>query len=63
MMSDWKVDLVNDNISELYVEFKGPPDSELSMLQTAAVVLSPAVLMQMCIEPQARILEATGGYT
>ncbi len=28
MMSDWKVDLVNDNISELYVEFKGPPDSE-----------------------------------
>lgn len=28
MMSDWKVDLVNDNISELNVEFKGPPDSE-----------------------------------
>ncbi|DBA93766.1 hypothetical protein WJX82_010173 [Trebouxia sp. C0006] len=27
MMSDWKVDLVDDNISELYVEFKGPPDS------------------------------------
>lgn len=28
MMSDWKVDLVNDNISELNVEFKGPPDSK-----------------------------------
>jgi len=30
MMSDWKVDLVNDNISELNVEFKGPPDSPYS---------------------------------
>ena len=29
-MSDWKVELVNDNISELNVEFKGPPDSESS---------------------------------
>ena len=29
MMSDWKVELVNDNINELYVEFKGPKESEL----------------------------------
>jgi hypothetical protein len=27
MMSDWKVDLVNDNVNELYVVFKGPKDS------------------------------------
>ena len=34
MMSDWKVDLVNDNISELYVDFKGPPDSESKIAKT-----------------------------
>jgi ubiquitin-conjugating enzyme E2 H len=28
MMSDWKVDLVEDNISEFYVEFQGPKDSK-----------------------------------
>jgi len=28
MMSDWKVELVNDNINELYVEFKGPKESK-----------------------------------
>lgn len=28
MMSDWKVELVNDNVNELYVEFKGPKESE-----------------------------------
>ena len=27
MMSDWKVDLVNDNVSEFNVVFQGPPDS------------------------------------
>mmetsp|Transcript_14432 Transcript_14432/g.31254 ORF Transcript_14432/g.31254 Transcript_14432/m.31254 type:complete len:201 (-) Transcript_14432:1358-1960(-) len=27
MMSDWKVDLVDDNVSEFYVEFHGPKDS------------------------------------
>jgi hypothetical protein len=27
-MSDWKVDLVEDNISEFYVEFAGPKESE-----------------------------------
>ena len=27
-MSDWKVELVNDNVNELYVEFKGPKESE-----------------------------------
>ena len=28
-MTDFKVELVEDNISEMYVEFKGPPDSKL----------------------------------
>ena len=27
MMSDWNVDLVNDNINEFYVTFFGPADS------------------------------------
>jgi len=28
MMSDWKVELVDDNISEFHVEFQGPADSK-----------------------------------
>ena len=28
MMSDWKVDLVNDSVCDFTVLFKGPPDSE-----------------------------------
>lgn len=28
MMSDWVVELVDDNISDMYVEFAGPKDSE-----------------------------------
>jgi ubiquitin-conjugating enzyme E2 H len=28
MMSDWEVELVEDNISEFIVEFNGPKDSE-----------------------------------
>lgn len=36
MMSDWKVELVEDNISEFYVDFGGPKDSEHAMgTQTA----------------------------
>ena len=31
MMSDWKVDLVNDNVSEFNVVFQGPPDSARSL--------------------------------
>lgn len=27
MMSDWKVELVEDNINEFFVEFPGPKDS------------------------------------
>ena len=36
MMSDWKVDLVNDCVNDFTVLFKGPPDSEflpVSMLR------------------------------
>jgi hypothetical protein len=28
MMSDYKVDMVNDSINEFYVEFTGPKDSK-----------------------------------
>lgn len=31
-MSDWKVELVEDNISEFYVDFGGPKDSEYLLL-------------------------------
>lgn len=53
-MSDWKVELVNDNISELNVEFKGPPDSESvcklyvdSSACTARIALQPACALQV----------------
>ena len=39
MMSDWKVDLVNDNVNELYVVFKGPADSALPLVSHAKVSL------------------------
>jgi hypothetical protein len=29
LMSDWKVELIEDNISEFYVDFGGPKDSKL----------------------------------
>lgn len=32
MMSDWKVELVDDNISEFHVEFQGPKDSKCPLL-------------------------------
>ncbi len=38
MMSDWKVELVNDNINELYVEFKGPKESKLRHLCLPAII-------------------------
>jgi hypothetical protein len=28
LMSDWNVELLEDNMSELYVSFHGPKDSE-----------------------------------
>jgi hypothetical protein len=36
MMSDWKVDLVNDSVCEFTVLFKGPPDSEQLCLHLLA---------------------------
>jgi hypothetical protein len=30
MLSDFKVEIVEDNISEFFVEFHGPADSEFS---------------------------------
>jgi hypothetical protein len=40
MMSDWKVELVEDNISEFYVEFGGPKDSECNVLKGVAALTS-----------------------
>jgi hypothetical protein len=40
MMSDWKVELVEDNISEFYVEFGGPKDSECTVLKGVAALTS-----------------------
>jgi hypothetical protein len=31
-MSDWNVELVEENMSEFYVSFKGPKDSACSLL-------------------------------
>lgn len=39
MMSDWKVELVNDSVNELYVEFQGPKDSEQYYLPPRAIVI------------------------
>ena len=38
MMSDWKVELVNDNINELYVEFKGPKESKLLLSRLSVII-------------------------
>ena len=38
MMSDWKVELVNDNINELYVEFKGPKESKLCLSRLSVII-------------------------
>jgi hypothetical protein len=42
-MTDYKVDLVEDNISEFHVEFKGPVDSEIAQhaLKLARIEWSP----------------------
>ena len=45
MMSDWKVEMVEDNVNEFYVEFKGPRESECRTTASAAlhlVLISPA---------------------
>jgi ubiquitin-conjugating enzyme E2 H len=31
MMSDYKVEMVNDGMNEFYVEFHGPPESMFSI--------------------------------
>lgn len=42
LMSDWKVELVEDNISEFYVDFGGPKDSECSTLAAVLLCSLPA---------------------
>jgi hypothetical protein len=42
MMSDYKVELVNDNVSEFYVEFRGPPQSA-PFISTPLMALKPTV--------------------
>jgi hypothetical protein len=47
LMSDWKVELVEDNISEFYVEIGGPKDSECSCKsQCPAVASCTACIVQ-----------------
>ena len=35
LMSDWKVELVEDNLSEFYIEFAGPKESECGCFECA----------------------------
>lgn len=37
MMSDWKVEMVEDHINEFYVEFKGPRESKISIFLVIAI--------------------------
>ena len=39
MMSDWKVELIEDNICEFHVDFHGPKDSEWGCVCGLAVPL------------------------
>lgn len=51
MMSDWKVELVEDNISEFYVDFNGPKDSECRVLKGVARLTAnhPSQQQQCCM--------------
>jgi hypothetical protein len=40
-MSDWKVELVEDNISEFYIDFGGPKDSECWLVVVVFVLTPP----------------------
>jgi hypothetical protein len=40
LMSDYEVNLVNDNIQEFYVRFYGPPESTLSVQQHSLIQLN-----------------------
>ncbi len=59
-MSDWKVDLVDDNISELYVEFKGPPDSESNGTSFSLNLYSVKATL---VDTMHRHIQAAGPYT
>lgn len=48
MMSDWKVELIEDNISEFYIEFPGPKDSKCcSKLGLLEIFCSPLLLSRL----------------
>jgi hypothetical protein len=40
MMSDYKVEMVNDGMNEFYVEFHGPPESMFSISKLVFVLHS-----------------------
>ncbi len=54
MMSDWKVDLVNDCVNEFTVLFKGPKDSKLSDPANGTVNLAWFPAFGQCVSCAAR---------
>lgn len=54
LMSDWKVDLVDDCVSEFYVEFHGPKESARpwSLLLLVGSLPSPGLILALaCLPP------------
>mgnify|MGYP001810611692 CR=1 FL=1 len=51
-MSDWKVELVDDNISEFHVQFRGPADSEQPCWVVFFLVAGGERLGVRCVQVQ-----------
>jgi ubiquitin-conjugating enzyme E2 H len=62
MMSDWKVELVEDNISEFYVEFGGPKDSEYPCTRRAPLLRPRAPAAPSAIGALTRHPATVGPY-
>jgi hypothetical protein len=56
MMSDWKVELVNDNISEFNVLFKGPTDSA----SPPAYGALPELVLRAAFAPESVSVKVSG---
>lgn len=41
LMSDYKVELINDNMQEFLVEFHGPEDSNFNNIYSMSTLISP----------------------
>ena len=60
-MSDWKVELVNDNINEFYVEFGGPADSAHRACSPAVQPVQRLTSRVLCRPLQGWMLEGARG--